>query len=172
MKVELTLVPYEEKTVLYNLMQLYRYDSSEFDGHALNDHGLYVYKYLDHYWTDEHRRPFMVKVDGELAGLALVSLDRPPEQMMLSQAERTHTVNEFFIMRKFRGRGAGREAACSLFDQIRGTWEVRQTYANKSAHAFWQRVIAQYTAGGGYEEKLLHDERWHGPVFVFRSMGD
>ncbi|MDF2645523.1 MAG: hypothetical protein K0Q73_1328, partial [Paenibacillus sp.] len=29
MNIEITLVPYEEKTVLYNLIQLYRYDSNE-----------------------------------------------------------------------------------------------------------------------------------------------
>ncbi|WP_336765722.1 hypothetical protein [Paenibacillus sp. USHLN196] len=52
MNIEIVLVPYEEKTVLYNLVQLYRYDSSEFDGHVINDHGLYLYKYFDHQWTD------------------------------------------------------------------------------------------------------------------------
>nr|WP_216855259.1 hypothetical protein [Paenibacillus alba] len=62
----MTLVPYEEKSVLYNLIQLYRYDSSEFDGHVLNHHGMYLYKYFDHQWTDEYRRPFIVKVDGEI----------------------------------------------------------------------------------------------------------
>ncbi|WP_308636813.1 hypothetical protein [Paenibacillus silvisoli] len=41
MNIEVALVPYEEKTVISHLLQLYRYDSSEYDGHALNDHGLY-----------------------------------------------------------------------------------------------------------------------------------
>lgn len=61
MQIDLSYIPYEDKTVLYHLIQLYRYDSSEFDGHVLTQHGLYLYKYLDHQWTEEHRRPFLVK---------------------------------------------------------------------------------------------------------------
>ena len=92
MNIDVSLVPYEEKTILYNLIQLYRYDSSEFDGHVLNKHGLYLYKYLDHQWTRGlYERPFIVKVDGEIAGFALVSLDVPKEYMKLSSAEMTNT---------------------------------------------------------------------------------
>lgn len=40
MDIQVRLVPYEDKTILHNLIQLYRYDSSEFDGHVLNKHGL------------------------------------------------------------------------------------------------------------------------------------
>lgn len=68
---EIHAIDYEDKHVLHNLMQLYRYDSSEFDGHELNIHGLYLYKYIDHQWTDTYRRPLMIKVNGELAGFAL-----------------------------------------------------------------------------------------------------
>lgn len=39
MDFKLSLIPYEDKSLLYNLIQLYRYDSSEFDGHVLNRHG-------------------------------------------------------------------------------------------------------------------------------------
>lgn len=53
MEITVSLLPYEDKVVLANLIQLYRYDSSEFDGHALTEHGLYLYKYLDHQWTDK-----------------------------------------------------------------------------------------------------------------------
>ncbi|MET3940426.1 hypothetical protein ABIC22_003238 [Paenibacillus sp. PvP094] len=67
---EINAIDYEDKHVLHNLMQLYRYDSSEFDGHELNIHGLYLYKYIDHQWTDTYRRPLMMKVNGEIAGFA------------------------------------------------------------------------------------------------------
>jgi predicted acetyltransferase len=169
MNIELFLVPYEDKTVLYNLIQLYRYDSSEFDGHALNKHGFYLYKYFDHQWTEEYRRPFMFKVDGEIAGFALVSLDVPKEYMKLSSAEKTNTIGDFFIMRKYRRRGVGKEVASSLFNQFRGTWEIRQTFANKNAYEFWKQVITQYKGSGSYQEELIQDERWNGPVFVLQS---
>lgn len=169
MNIEIALFPYEEKTVLYNLIQLYRYDSSEFDGHVLNSHGLYLYKYFDHQWTDEYRRPFLVKVDGEIAGFALISLDVPKEYMKLSSAEKTNAISDFFIMRKYRRKGVGRKVACSLFDQYSGAWEVRQTFANNSAYEFWKQVITQYNEDNSFEEKIIQDEKWNGPVFVFHS---
>lgn len=169
MNIDLSLVPYEEKTVLYNLIQLYRYDSSEFDGHVLNKHGFYLYKYLDHQWTDEYRRPFIIKVDGEIAGFVLVSLDVPKEYMKLSSAEITNTISDFFIMRKYRRRGVGNAVASLLFEQFRGTWEIRQTFANKNAYEFWKNVITKFKGLGSYQEETIQDERWNGPVFVFQS---
>ncbi|GAA3403233.1 GNAT family N-acetyltransferase [Paenibacillus hodogayensis] len=169
MHIDLSLVPYEDKTILYHLIQLYEYDSSEFDGHVLSRHGLYGYKYLDHQWTEEHRRPFLVRVDGEIAGFALVSLDVPKAYMKLSTAEKTNTIGEFFIMRKFRRKGVGKEVVFSLFQRFSGTWEVRQTIANQPAYAFWKRVISAYKGDESYQEALIQDQSWNGPVFVFRT---
>ncbi|WP_079413464.1 GNAT family N-acetyltransferase [Paenibacillus ferrarius] len=169
MNIEMSLVPYEEKSVLYNLIQLYRYDSSEFDGHVLNHHGMYLYKYFDHQWTDEYRRPFIVRVDGEISGFVLISLDVPKEYMKLSGAEKTNIVSDFFIMRKYRRKGVGRYVAYSLFEQFSGTWEIRQTAGNKPAYEFWKQIITQYKADDFYQEKILQNEKWNGPVFVFES---
>lgn len=169
MNIELSLLPYEDKTILYNLIQLYRYDSSEFDGHVLNNHGLYLYKYFDHQWTDEYRRPFIVKMDGEISGFALVSLDVPKEYMKLSSVEKTNTISDFFIMRKYRRMGVGKEVANSLFEQFHGTWEIRQTFSNKNAYEFWKNVIRNYKGEGEYQEKMIQDNGWNGPVFVFQT---
>ncbi|XEC95563.1 GNAT family N-acetyltransferase [Paenibacillus tarimensis] len=165
---EISSVPYEEKTVLHNLIQFYRYDSSEYDGHALTNHGLYLYKYLDHQWTDEYRRPLFVKVDGELAGFALVSLGVPKEFVKVSAAAETNVISDFFVMRKFRNKGYGKQAAFAIFDQFPGTWEVRQTLANVPAKRFWNKVIHEYT-NGLYSEVILSGEQWNGPVQVFKQ---
>ncbi|UQZ87582.1 hypothetical protein SK3146_06884 [Paenibacillus konkukensis] len=133
----------------------------------LNNHGLYLYKYLDHQWTDEYRRPFIVQVDGQIAGFVLMILDVPKEYTKLSSSEKTHVVSDFFIMRKYRRKGVGRKVAYSLFEQFTGTWEIRQTLANKPAYAFWKQVISQYKPNNSYQEKILQDEKWNGPVFVF-----
>ncbi len=165
---ELTPIEYEDKTVLYNLIQFYRYDSSEFDGHVLTSHGVYLYKYLDHQWTEEYRRPLFIKTDGELAGFALVALDVPKEFVKVSDALETNIIGDFFIMRKFRRKGLGRESAFTIFDRFPGPWEIRQTAANTPANQFWKRVIHAYT-GGSYKEMILEGERWTGPVQVFDS---
>jgi predicted acetyltransferase len=167
---EITSILYEDKIVLHNLIQFYRYDSSEFDGHVLNKHGLYHYKYLDHQWTDEYRRPLFIKVDGEIAGFALAILGVPKEFVKVSTAAETNVISDFFIMRKFRGKGYGKQAAFAIFDLFHGTWEIRQTSKNLPAKRFWNRVIHDYTKGS-YTEVTLVEEKWNGPVQVFEHKG-
>ncbi|MEK3886223.1 GNAT family N-acetyltransferase [Bacillus sp. FSL K6-3431] len=153
MYIELSLVSYEDKTILYHLIQLYRYDSSEFDDHVLNQHGLYLYKFLDHQWTDEYRRPFIVKIDGEIAGFVLVSLDLPKEFTKLSTSDKTNVISDFFIIRKFRRKGIGKKVAFSIFNQFRGGWEIKQTISNKTANVFWKNVINEYTGTSTYKRR-------------------
>lgn len=57
------------------------------------------------------RTPIQVRVDGKLAGLALVI-----QQSYLSGDRNTTDIDEFFIMRKYRRRGVGKEAAMRIFD--------------------------------------------------------
>lgn len=166
---ETVLIPYEDKSVLQQLIQLYRYDSSEFDGHVLTHHGVYLYKYLDHQWTEEYRRPLLFRVDGEIAGFALVVLGLPREFVKVSDAAETNVIGDFFVMRKFRGKGYGKQAAHTIFDRFPGRWEVRQTPNNIPANRFWNRVIQSYT-GGAYSEVTLNEDRWNGPVQVFDSV--
>ncbi|NUU77632.1 GNAT family N-acetyltransferase [Paenibacillus xylanilyticus] len=163
---EVTAIDYEDKHVLHNLIQLYRYDSSEFDGHGLTKHGLYLYKYLDHQWTDTFRYPLMIRVNGELAGFALLMLAVPREFVHVSVASETNVISDFFILRKFRNKGYGKQAAFQIFDLFLGAWEIRQTLANKPANQFWNRVIHDYTEGM-YREKVLNEEHWTGPIQVF-----
>lgn len=169
MNIEISLVPYEDKTIIYNLIQLYRYDSSEFDGHALNKHGLYLYKYLDNQWTEDYRRPFIVKVDGEISGFVFVMLDVPKEFTVVSSAEKTNVISDFFIMRKFRRKGVGKKVAFWIFDRFPGTWEIKQTPGNKIAYQFWRKVINEYAGMNLLHEEIAPNEKWNGPVMVFQS---
>ncbi|MCR8644402.1 GNAT family N-acetyltransferase [Paenibacillus sp. N1-5-1-14] len=166
--IEVIPIPYEDKYVLHQLLQFYRYDSSEYDGHKLTQHGLYMYKYLDHQWTEDYRSPFFIKVDGELAGFALIIRDVPAEFVALSTASESHVVSDFFVMRKFRGQGVGKHAAFTLFDQFPGVWEVRQSLGNTPANKFWMKTIHAYT-NGCFIEEVIHNDRWKGPVQVFES---
>lgn len=60
MKIEVSLASLEEKPILQNLMQLYLHDMSETNYEDVRDSGLFTYQYLDHYWTESHRYPFLV----------------------------------------------------------------------------------------------------------------
>jgi predicted acetyltransferase len=118
-----------DRAVLRRLMELYRYDFSEFDQSDLSRHGEYGYCYLDHYWTEPGRYPFLLQVAGNWAGFAMVR-EIPPYDM-----------TEFFVMRKYRRRGVGRWMAAEVLARFPGRWQVRQQLSNPAATAFWRTAI-------------------------------
>lgn len=149
----------DEKPLLRRLLELYRHDMSEFDGADLSPHGLYGYRYLDHYWTEPDRHPYLIRVGGQLAGFALVNRHTVSGEDRWSLAE-------FFVMRKYRGLGVGELAATHVFGLHSGAWEVKQLAAHPGSHAFWRKVIARYT-GGRYEERQAQAPSDIGPVQTF-----
>jgi predicted acetyltransferase len=134
-----------DRTVLGRLIELYRYDFSEFDGSDVGPHGDYGYRYLDHYWTEPGRYPFLFQVDGKWAGFALVR-EIPPYDMA-----------EFFVMRKFRRVGIGQQAAAELFAKFPGPWQVRQLLSNPAATAFWRRAIRYAYSESATEEEVIQE---------------
>jgi predicted acetyltransferase len=152
-----------KRPILRRLMELYLYDFSEFDHADIGPQGLYNYFYLDQYFTDPNRHPFLLRVNDRWAGFVLVT-----RHNYLTLELDTWVIGEFFIMRKYRRQGFGEVAACQIFDRFPGPWQVGQIQANKPAIAFWRKVVARYT-GGQYLEHLLNDNRWYGPVQTFYS---
>jgi predicted acetyltransferase len=137
----------DDKATLLALLQLYLYDFSELTGTDLAEDGRYEHRSFDLYWTDADRHPFLIRADGQLAGMALVRSGEP------------HDMAEFFVVRKYRRGGVGAQAANALFAMFPGEWQVRQIAANTGATAFWRRTIPV-----PFED----DANEHGPLQRFR----
>ncbi|OGO29854.1 MAG: hypothetical protein A2136_05350, partial [Chloroflexi bacterium RBG_16_54_11] len=152
-----------ERPILRHLMELYQYDFSEFDGADTGPLGLYDYPYLDHYWVEAERSPFLVRVGANLSGFVLVA-----RYNYLTGAKDCWVMAEFFVMRKYRRHGVGEHVARYILDQFPGAWQVGQITENQAASAFWRKVIARYTHGS-FHEYALDNENWRGPVQVFSS---
>lgn len=58
--------------------------------------------------------------------------------------------------------------AKQIFDEMPGKWEVRVIATNVPAQSFWRKIILEYT-GGRFDERLLADDDWTGPVFWFEN---
>jgi predicted acetyltransferase len=129
MQLVLIDVAEEDKAVMRRLVELYRYDFSAFDGADVGVHGEFGYRYFDCYWTDPGRHPFLLRLDDHWAGFAMVREGRP------------HDMAEFFVMKKDRRHGIGRQAATELFARFPGRWALRQQSFNPDATAFWRAVI-------------------------------
>ncbi|MED1204697.1 GNAT family N-acetyltransferase [Heyndrickxia acidicola] len=136
---ELQTVTEQDKPILKNLLQFYIYEFSQFvPDIKLEPDGTYQPFDLQKYREDLHSHAFIIREEGELAGLALVKEGTKEEPSIIEQ---------FFIMRKFMGRGIGREAALQLFDRFPGKWKVWQIAKNEPARIFWRKVICEYTHG-------------------------
>jgi predicted acetyltransferase len=150
-----------ERAALDNLMQLYVYDWSEVRPMDVGDDGRFPDYPLEAYWQDAGRHPLLLRVDGRLAGFALVS-----EGSRLTGAPGVFDMAEFFVMRRYRRQGIGAVAAAAAFDRFKGPWEIRQRDENTAATAFWRRAVDRYT-GGNYREVRWDDGAWVGPVQMF-----
>jgi predicted acetyltransferase len=149
-----------DKSVLRQLIELYQYDWSGISPDLdVDAHGLYGYDYLDHYWTEKERYPFLVRVNGRYAGFVLVN-----DYVLVPGNQRS--MAEFFVMRKYRRQGVGKRVAFEIFDRLPAKWEVRQVNENTVGVQFWRKVIGEYT-GGKYQETLLEGESWSGPAQSF-----
>lgn len=144
MDIAVSPVPVAGKPVIARLLEFYIYDFSEYMGWDVDRRGRFGYRYLDLYWKDDTRYPFLIEVDGAIAGFALVHVEDGDGKPRTSMAE-------FFVMRKFRRQGVGQAAAVMLFDRFPGAWEVRQIHPNVPAQRFWRSIIGAYT-GGDYTE--------------------
>lgn len=142
MNITVEPISIEQKSVLVQMMELFKYDFSEFSDEDLNEYGYFGYSHIDDYWNQKGRYPFFIRVDGKLAGLVLVR--SCGEYNDLSEP---HNIAEFFVMRKYRHKGVGRAVAAKIFDRFRGGWEVSMWRNNLPAQSFWKKVIGEYTSG-------------------------
>ena len=163
MNVQVTPATRDDEPRLRALLELYVYDFSEMLGLDVGDDGRFKLPPLERYFAGARCHAFLTRADDKLAGFALVE-----QRSRLSGDEAVTDMAEFFVMRKYRRQGVGERAATWLFDRFTGRWEVRQRAANHAATAFWRRAIGRYTRGD-FEELVVDDERWRGPVQRFDS---
>ncbi len=152
-----------ERPTLESLLQLYVYDLSGLFSLDVGDDGRYRTPPIDPWFIDPRNHAFLLRVEGKLAGFALVQ-----RRSRLTGDESITDMAEFFVLKKFRGQRVGERFAAMLFERFVGPWEVRQRTANQPATAFWRRIIGRYT-GGRFTDEVIDDERWRGPIQRFDS---
>jgi len=153
----------EQEPVLANLFELYSHDFSEFIELTLGPDGRFGYEHLHLYWEEPGRHPFVIKVDGRLAGFAFVR-----KGSEVSGDADVWDVAEFFVARGFRRLGVGTKAAHEIWKKFPGRWEVRVMEQNRKAREFWRRATNEFLGEACEPTPLALDGQvWH--VFSFES---
>ena len=176
MKIEITAIKRDETEIFLNLIEKYEYELSQYYVHYVNELGLYGFETLDSidsfYFKDEKGWIFFIRVDGKLAGFAIVLND----SSYLKSRKPDYLLADLFVMYRFRGTGVGRFAANYLFDKFKGIWHTNAFTRNTNSVRFWVKTIGDYT-GGVYEilpsvempeENGPGEENGH-LVFIFSS---
>lgn len=147
------------------LLQDYLAEFATFSTVPTGEDGRYVYPYLPHYWRDPDRHPFLIHVDGEPAGFALLRNEADP-----SNGRPVMHLAEFYVIEAARRLRVGTTAAETLWDRFPGHWSLGVLTANRKAYPFWKQAIGHYTRNH-YVEKPPADAPGGMYTFLFDSGG-
>lgn len=141
-----------EYPIVQNMARFYVYDLSRFCGKssqnwAMPEDGLYESTDFKNYFENIGHHAYLVRVDGELAGFALIN-----QATVLGSS---WNMGEFFISARFQGKGIGQVVAHFVWQQHPGTWEVAVIPENVPAVHFWRNAVNCLTNGQFHEE--VHD---------------
>lgn len=155
---DVSLAAAVDRLPLQRMLELYQHDLSDIWDQDLDAHGDYGYE-LDRHLARVDAWAHVLRVGGHYAGFALVDrrVRLPGDEFWMDQ---------FFVLRKYRRLGVGRQAACRVFDRHPGRWQVGQMPANTPAQAFWRGVIGGYTVGD-FREQVLDAGPWQGVLQRF-----
>lgn len=127
------------KKPVLNLAHYYVYEMAAFvDDWRLPDTGVYEISNYGSYWKDKNRWVFIIKVNDELAGFAMINT-------VTKQPKSDYNMAEFFITSRFKGKHIGKNFANTLFKKYPGWWEMSQIPTNLPAIKFWDNVISEYS---------------------------
>jgi predicted acetyltransferase len=145
-----------QQPVITQLMELYLYEIADILHYDLGTEGRYGCDYLALYWQDSKRTPYLLWIEGKLAGFALV-------QHLPSEAGniQSYEMVDFFVVRSWRNRGMAASAAQKLWRMHPGKWQVRCLRDDSKTMQFWHDTISHLTGSSGHLK--LHEigkETW------------
>lgn len=139
MNIEITLANINQSPVIAQLYELYTYEMTDLADFDINDNGFYGYDDLPLYWEESKRYPYLIWINKKIGGFVLVQQGSP-----INDDTRIWDIAEFFVMRKFRGKGIGQFVAHHLWRQHQGEWQIRVWENNNVAHKFWDKTIQNF----------------------------
>lgn len=138
--IQLVKVTEKNKSLLFNLMQLYLYDLSVYFNFKINNNGIYEYDHFEDYFIDSNYIPYFIYSDNELVGFVLLN-DYSP---ITNTHENIINVSEFFILKLYRKQGLGEMTFQALLEMHKGVWTIKPAAFSKEANAFWETIINKH----------------------------
>lgn len=164
MSLEITVTSIAEMPLIANLVELYIYDLNEIAPDLimfeLDSNGKFGYPRFERFWQEDGCRAYLFKLSGKPAGFCLTH-----KSPFYNKAANARVIGEFCILKMYRNKGIGLQAAQYVMRDIPGYWEMRVIDQNKRALHFWHKVLNSIT-NGNYQVHTKNDYEWIGKVFV------
>ena len=96
-----------------------------------------------------------------IAGFVLIHQDSVLESIGMS-----YKIAEFFVLRRYRRKHVGLNAAILAFSKHLGLWEIPVIKSNQQGFKFWQSVLNK-VMNDNCQVIESNNSHWKGPVFSF-----
>jgi len=172
MEVKVILANKEKSNIIKNIYPLYLHDLSEHYGNVPNEYGIYedepIKTLADQYevqniWFEKPKIlfPYIIMADEKPAGFILIATTPYVSKTT------DYYVNEFFVLRPYRGKNIGEIAAKQVFDKFLGRWELYTNPSSKNfkGQKFWRKTVSNYTKND-YDESI--GQTVHGEKLIFK----
>jgi predicted acetyltransferase len=136
MNVNIEEVLLNEGNILRNMFEFYDYEFSQYLNFEVNKEGLFRRAPVSEYLSNDEYHSFFIKSAERLLGFVILKI---------TNNKSSFEIEQFFILKKYNGKGIGKQAAIKIFDQYKGNWKVTQVERNYPAQAFWRKVIQSYS---------------------------
>jgi predicted acetyltransferase len=137
MKVEVVLASSHHQPWVRANLQSYLAELSKFVFIKKNFEGQYDYPYLDHYWREPDRHPFIIYLDSDAVGFLLVREDLDP-----TDGTSLTEISELYILPAFRQRSVATSAIKKIVSHFPGNWRAAVLPNNELGCSFWKQLIA------------------------------
>ena len=168
MNVEIIQARPDQRPLIEGLFQFYADDFSTFEepespNLEVNDRGQFEpYGPLADYWLEPNRIPLLILADGRAVGFALLN------NLSHADGRPDHNMAEFYVRRKYRRGGIGREAVRQILTDHPGKWEIAIAARNRPALGFWPGAVLSVDQGVTDLVQIAGDgEHWRGPILRF-----
>lgn len=139
------IVPFVKKEAMREYFNDYLTELSEFDPDIkFDNYGKPIYKWFEHYWQDKDRYPLYFKVDGEIAGLAMI---RELNFML-------YDIAEFYVLPKYRKDGNAIWFASKLTELFDGEFTFGTRFTNPRAIKFWGKFSKLFDANSYIDDDI------------------
>jgi len=127
-----------QSSVIWTLLQEYLRQLSAFTEMRTDKDGFFPYPYLNLYWKESGRIPYLIEVDGSTAGFALI-------REVINRCTSPHmSVAEFYIIPSYQRKGVGEKVFSLIIGLHQGNWQLSVLRTNQTGLLFWRNVLKAY----------------------------